>query len=115
MMNSADVVNIYDELKRLGIGTWIDGGWAADALLGEETRPHEDVDIVIEQKDILKLRELLEVRGYHDVPRDDTSAWNFVLGDAEDHLVDVHAVVLDEKGNGLYGPKKMALCIPRHR
>ena len=47
----------------------------------------------------------LEARGYKDVPRDDTSAWNFVLGDDEGILVDVHAFHFDDKGNGIYGDK----------
>lgn len=85
-MNAADVLDLYSQLTRLGIETWLDGGWAVDVLLGEETQPHEDVDIVIQQKDVPKLRELLEAQGYKDVPRDDTSAWNFVLGDDKGHV-----------------------------
>jgi lincosamide nucleotidyltransferase A/C/D/E len=46
-MNSTDVVNLYDDLYHLGIGIWIDGGWGVDGLLGEETRPHADLDIFI--------------------------------------------------------------------
>ena len=84
---------------------WLDGGWGVDALLGEQTRQHEDLDIVLQEKDLPKLRQLLEARGYKDVPRDDTSAWNFVLGDDEGILVDVHAFHFDDKGNGIYGDK----------
>ncbi|MBI4066587.1 aminoglycoside nucleotidyltransferase [Candidatus Gottesmanbacteria bacterium] len=111
-MKAADVLDLYDQLTRLGIETWLDGGWAVEAVLGEETRPHEDVDIVIGQKDVPKLRELLEAQGYKDVPRDDTSAWNFVVGDDKGHLVDVHAIVFDDKGNGLYGPEKEGVMYP---
>src|SRR3989344_3452048 len=99
-----DVVSLYRLLESESIEVWLDGGWAVDALLGEQTRSHADVDIVIQQKDVSKLRELLESRGYKDVERDDTSSWNFVLVDDKGHEVDVHVIVFDENGNGLYEP-----------
>jgi lincosamide nucleotidyltransferase A/C/D/E len=83
-----------------------------DALLGEQTRPHADVDIVVQHKDVPKLREFLEQRGYADVPRDDTSPWNFVLGDRHGRLVDVHAITLDAVGNGFYGPVERGAMYP---
>ena len=111
-MNIADVIDLYTRLTHLEIELWLDGGWGVDALLGEQTRPHSDVDIVIQHKDVPKLRELLESQGYQDVPRDDTSDWNFVLGDNHGRLVDVHAVTLDTVGNGLYGPPEKGVMYP---
>src|SRR5262245_34325568 len=81
MMTATDVCGLYARLRALGVDVWIDGGWGVDALLENQTRPHNDLDIVIQQKDVPKLRALLEAEGYGDVPRDDTSPWNFVLGD----------------------------------
>lgn len=112
MMEAPDVINLYEALTKNGIDIWLDGGWDVDALLGEQTRPHEDVDIVIQQKDVSRLRELLAVQGYQDVERDDTSAWNFVLGDSKDHLVDVHVFTFDAEGNGLYGPVEKGVTYP---
>ncbi len=103
-MTSTDVLDFYTRLENLGIDIWIDGGWGVDALLGEQTRPHEDLDIVIQQKDVLKLRELLEAKGYKDVKLEITRSYNFVLGDEKDHEIDVHVIVLDNEGNGIYGP-----------
>ena len=102
-MEAPDVIELYSVLTKNGIDVWLDGGWGVDALLGEQTRPHRDVDIVVQHKDVPKLRELLEAQGYKDVERDDTSAWNFVLGDSSGHEVDVHAITFDDEGNGLYG------------
>ena len=107
-----EVIALYATLENLGINIWIDGGWGVDALLGEQTRPHEDLDIVIQQHDLPQLRTLLEGRGYRDVPRDDTSAWNFVLGDDGGHLVDVHVIVFDAQGNGIYGPPQNGVMYP---
>jgi lincosamide nucleotidyltransferase A/C/D/E len=58
-MTSIDVIDFYTKLENLGIEIWVDGGWGVDALLGEQTRPHQDLDIAIQQKDVQKLRELL--------------------------------------------------------
>lgn len=111
-MTSNDAIDLYACIENLGIEIWVDGGWGVDALIGEQTRPHSDLDIVIQQKDVPKLRELLEAQGYKDVERDDTSAWNFVLGDDDGHEVDVHAIVFDDKGNGLYGPIEKGVMYP---
>lgn len=55
---------------------------------------------------------LLERKSYHDVQRDDTSPWNFVLGNDSGHELDVHAVVFDDKRNGLYGPIEKRIMYP---
>ena len=112
MMTSTDVCELYGRFRDLGLEVWIDGGWGVDALLERQTRPHDDLDIVVQQKDIPKLRRLLEGEGYREVPRDDTSPWNFVLGDDQGREVDVHAVVFDSKGNGLYGPAEKGVMYP---
>lgn len=75
-----------------------------DTLLGNQTRPHEDIDIVIQQHQAGDLRKFLEDKGYRDVPRENTSAWNFVMGDESGHLVDFHVINFDQHGNGLNGP-----------
>jgi lincosamide nucleotidyltransferase A/C/D/E len=46
----------------LGINIWIDGGWGVDALLGAQTRPHKDLDIAIEERDVAGLSAALEAR-----------------------------------------------------
>jgi lincosamide nucleotidyltransferase A/C/D/E len=103
-MISADVLRIYRAFENAGIQIWIDGGWCIDALLGEQTRPHQDLDIVIQQKDLEKALELMKEQGYRNVPRDDTKPWNFVMGDDKRREIDVHVIVFDEKGDGIYGP-----------
>ena len=111
-MKSEDVVRLLQQLEEGGLAVWLDGGWGVDALLGEQTRPHGDLDIVIQQKDVPRLRRLLESQGYRDVARDDTSPWNFVLGDGKGHEVDVHAIVFDAEGNGIYGPVEKGVMYP---
>lgn len=45
----------------------------------------------------------LELCRYRPVPRPDTRAWNFVLGDEAGRAIDFHVIVLDEQGRGIYG------------
>jgi len=103
-MNSVDVIELYWTLENLGVEIWIDGGWGVDALLGEQTRAHKDLDIAIQQKDVSMLRQFLEMRGYREIKLEEAKAWNFVLGDENSREIDVHVIVLDDKGDGLYGP-----------
>src|SRR4029077_15953913 len=111
-MNSVDVIDLYTTLEKLGVEIWIDGGWGVDALLGEQTRPHKDLDITIQQKDVATLRQFLEARGYRDIKLEDAKAWNFVLGDENSREIDVHVIVFYDKGDGLYGPAEKGEIYP---
>jgi lincosamide nucleotidyltransferase A/C/D/E len=111
-MTSVDVVDLYHALTQLGVEIWIDGGWGVDALLGEQTRAHKDLDIAIEQKHEAALREFLRSRGYHEVKLEIARAWNFVMADACGREIDVHIIVLDGQGNGIYGPPENGESYP---
>lgn len=102
-MKAEKVIELLKLFADHGIDTVVDGGWGVDALLGEQTRPHDDLDIAIPHKDVPKLRKLLTGRGFRDVPRDDTRECNFVLGDEFGNLVDVHSYTFDEDGNNIFG------------
>lgn len=111
-MPDVDAVALLTLIERQGIAVWLDGGWAMDALLGEQTRPHSDLDLVVEAQDVPRLRRILESHGYVDQPRDDTTPWNFVLGDAAGHDVDLHLISVDSNGDGIYGPPERGLRYP---
>jgi lincosamide nucleotidyltransferase A/C/D/E len=99
-----DVADFLDLMDGLAVRVWLDGGWAVDACLGAQTRIHGDLDIVIEERDRPAAEAALRARRFRPVPRDDTSAWNFVLGDDRGREVDFHVIVLDGLGRGIYGP-----------
>jgi lincosamide nucleotidyltransferase A/C/D/E len=103
-MNSKDVVDFYNEVEHLGIKVWINGGWGVDALIGEPTRPHGDLDIFIEAKDVSKLRNSLKARGYKETKLEIARPHNFVLGDNAGHEIDVHVITFDSEGRIIYGP-----------
>lgn len=102
-MTAADVIEIVQLLVDNGINVHIDGGWGVDALLGEQTRPHADLDIAMRHQDVPKLRELLEACGYREIPRDDSWECNFVLADEAGREVDVHSYTFDAVGNNIFG------------
>src|SRR5204863_131536 len=88
-MDVQEVVTLLQLFEQHNITVCIDGGWGVDALLGKQTRPHEDLDIALQHKDVPKLRTLLAMRGYKNIPRDDTRDCNFVLGDEKGHRIDI--------------------------
>lgn len=104
-MTAEDVIAFVQLLKQHNIEVFIDGGWGVDALLGHQTRPHADLDIALQHKDVPQVRALLEARGYKDVPRDDSWECNFVLGDDAGHEIDFHSYTFDEAGNHIFGVK----------
>jgi lincosamide nucleotidyltransferase A/C/D/E len=55
----------------------------------------------------------LTARGWTNVDRDDTTPWNFVLGDDEGHQVDFHVVVFDGTGRGVMGPPELNQAYPK--
>jgi len=102
-MEAQDLLEIIHLFEEHRIEVIVDGGWAVDALLGEQTRPHEDLDIAMPHKYVPLARQLLEARGYTDVPRNDTRDCNFVLGDDLGHLVDFHTYTFSEQGTLVFG------------
>ncbi len=104
-MKAHDVIEFLQLCEENGIEIIVDGGWGVDALLGKQTRIHEDLDIALQHKFVPKLRQLLEAKGYKDIPRDDTKEYNFVMGDNKGHEIDFHSYTFDAEGNNIFGVK----------
>ena len=94
-------LDLFDEL---GITVWVDGGWGVDALLGECTRNHQDLDIMISWEDSAILTEALFARGFVDIHTDDRKDRNFVMGHRLHGRIDFHVIELTEDGGAIYGP-----------
>lgn len=101
-MDSKEVIRTYNSLAENGITTWIDGGWCIDALLGEQTREHPDLDIAVDHKKANMLKTLLEDWGFKEEIRSDTSDWNYAMRN-DKKLIDVHVFEYDESGKNIYG------------
>lgn len=112
MVSPEDAISIYKHLTTNGIQVWLTGGWGIDALLGEQTRPHKDLDVIMLLDDVVRMCALLGRQGYtlkelwsenrwaidaHEIK----TATAFVLRDLDEHELDVHAMRFDEVGNGV--------------
>jgi lincosamide nucleotidyltransferase A/C/D/E len=98
MMAAADVLEILDLLGKVGVRVWLDGGWGVDALVGEQTRPHDDLDVVIALADASAAIAALAESGF--AISEDERPTRFVARDTRDRRVDFHTVVFDEEGGG---------------
>ena len=97
-MSAEDVVALLGLMD--GIEVWLDGGWGVDALIGEQTREHDDLDLVVARSDVPLLIETLGREGY-EVAKGQLPT-SIVLLDAAGRQVDVHPVAFDEAGDGIY-------------
>lgn len=110
-MNGEDVLAVLDALEQAGVRVWVDGGWGVDALLGEQTREHLDLDLAIRTEDLSHyLRTLIDL-GFRTSRID--GPYNFVMKDAAGRAVDVHlvdftGVAHDEVGVPAYGGRGLA-------
>ncbi len=102
-MTSDVVLRLYNWFKENGITVWIAGGWCTDALLGEQTREHDDLDIAVDRKNNMRLRKLLMDNGYSDINRDDSSEFMYVMQNEMGHAIDIHAFEYDKNGKVIYG------------
>lgn len=98
-MPAAEVLRVLEALAAAGIVVWLDGGWAVDAALGEQTRPHGDLDLVGALADFAATIAALQPLSYTRLS--DLLPVRFVAGDEAGHRIDVHTVTFDAEGGGL--------------
>lgn len=77
---------------------WIDGGWGIDALLKEQTRPHSDVDIIIDGENLDAFEEVLSAHAY----KRDLHREGLVFLSEAGLSIDVHKIYFDERGHGIF-------------
>lgn len=99
MIEASDVLAITQALEDAGLLYWLDGGWGVDALVGEQTRPHEDLDLVIELRVSDRAIEALSIMSFN--LTEDERPTRFVMRDAEDRSVDFHTVTFHDGGGGI--------------
>jgi lincosamide nucleotidyltransferase A/C/D/E len=99
MMQAQEVLEIVLQLEGAGVVVWLDGGWGVDALLGRQTRPHDDVDVVISFDQAPLAEEALCGAGY--IVTEVERPTRFVMCASQDLRVDFHPVTFDRQGDGL--------------
>jgi len=98
MMTDSDVIEVVGRLEEAGLNVWLDGGWGVDALLDEQTRAHDDLDLVVELPATDDILALLTSLGFR-VSTDERPT-RLVVTDDTDRRIDLHPIVLDAEGNG---------------
>src|SRR5688572_20566338 len=96
MMEARSVLDVIATLERAGVRVWLDGGWGVDALVGEQTRDHDDLDCVIALSDAPVARDALAALGFA-VSLDELPT-RFVMQDRSDRHVDFHTVNIAATG-----------------
>ncbi len=98
-MSARDVLEVLSALD--GLRFWLDGGWGIDALVCEQTRPHRDLDVALDQRDLPAAVERLTASGYEEVDE----GWvgrptRVVFMDTRGRLIDIHPLRFDTAGDG---------------
>jgi len=99
-MDAARVLDLLEHLRARDVPSWLGGGWAVDALLCEQTREHDDLDLVTRLEDSARIEEVLGERGYllgYGGP-----PHSFEMVDNEGHQIDVHPASFTPDGEGVY-------------
>lgn len=90
MVTKDDVLAILAHADESGVTLFLDGGWGVDALLGEQTRQHDDIDLFLEREQGMRFIGTLKRHGFVQVLRSYTTADHTVWEDAEGRIVDLH-------------------------
>ena len=98
-MDAPDVLEVIDALESAGVEVWVYGGWGIDALLGEQTRSHNDLDVIIRTEDIEAAIGVTDGLGYSMVTNE--LPQGFVVRDSVDRRVDFHPVRFQSDGSAV--------------
>ena len=90
MVNESDAIEIISLFQSKGIGIYLDGGWGIDALVGFESRAHNDIDIFIEQQNKDYAVKLLKKYGYSEKVMEYTTLNHTVWQDDKERILDLH-------------------------
>ncbi|GAB2829846.1 nucleotidyltransferase domain-containing protein [Lentzea nigeriaca] len=94
-MMAEDVLEILAALQ--GHDVWIGGGWGVDALVGEQTRPHDDLDLMHREDQEPAVLTALAALGFVE-----TLSWRpvrFVLTDPGGREIDLHPLRFSPDGS----------------
>jgi lincosamide nucleotidyltransferase A/C/D/E len=111
VMGPDQVLSLFLDMEAQGVRLWLMGGWGVDALVGRQTRPHHDVDVLVEVATLERFRERLHELGFEFQYLWDDETWSvhdqswsnadaqptaFVYAHPDGREIDVHVVRRDE-------------------
>jgi len=100
LMPAEEVAELAEAMATARVPAWVMGGWGIDAVVGRETRPHADLDLLVADSDETRALAVLGQRGYETVKRRPVEMLPLhtaiVLRDPGDRRVDLLPIDLAE-------------------
>jgi lincosamide nucleotidyltransferase A/C/D/E len=79
-------------MRNIGVSVWVGGGWGVDALVGFQTRPHNDIDIYTEKKNADIIFKMLISKRYSEIKMEYTTESHTVWQDVSNRIIDIHLI-----------------------
>jgi lincosamide nucleotidyltransferase A/C/D/E len=99
-MSAERAAVVLRRIEERGVDVWLEGGWGIDALLGCETREHDDLDVIVPLEQLPGLEPALRELGYrHGFGAGPLS---FEVVDDAGRQIDVHPVARRPNGDAVY-------------
>jgi lincosamide nucleotidyltransferase A/C/D/E len=93
------VIQIFRHLEENGVPVWLDGGWAADALLKRETREHLDLDLIVPIERLNVAETVLRNVGFVKDHYQTQMPIRLVLRNSQELQIDIHPVTVKPDGS----------------
>ncbi len=97
--DAAEVHRVLGALDAAGCRSWLAGGWGVDALVGRQTRPHRDLDLLVEASSMESALSALRRLGYE--VETDWLPVRVEVASPGRGWVDLHPVAFDADGHGV--------------
>ncbi len=101
-MTAEGVLSVLALLRRAEVDVWVGGGWGIDALIGEQTRDHGDLDLMHRQEQEAAAMSTLSEAGFAE-----TLDWRpvrFVVTAPDGREIDLHPLVFADDGSATQAP-----------
>ncbi|MFJ8825564.1 nucleotidyltransferase domain-containing protein [Streptomyces sp. NPDC102467] len=98
-MTADDVLFVLALLRQAEVDVWIGGGWGIDALIGEQTRDHRDLDLMHRQDQEAAVLTALSAAGFAE-----SLNWRpirFVATAPDGREIDLHPLVFADDGSAV--------------
>jgi lincosamide nucleotidyltransferase A/C/D/E len=98
-MTADDVLSVLAMLRQADVDIWIGGGWGVDALVGEQTRQHRDLDLMHRESHEPAIVTALADAGF--VESFDGRPVRFVVTDPCGRDIDLHPLTFAPDGSAV--------------
>lgn len=97
MMTAEGLHSVLAVLRTAGVDSWIAGGWGIDALVGEETRAHRDLDLLHRLEQEAAALAALSSAGFTETL--DRRPVRFVYTHPDGREIDLHPLIFAPDGS----------------